>query len=245
MLRIRNLYAYHGPVTALSGVTLHVREGEIVALIGANGAGKTTLLNAVAGLVRREGEITSQGRSLMDASPEELVSLGVALVPEGRQLFAPMSVADNLMLGAYRRHRREPKEALAQDLEGIFRLFPRLQERLAQQAGTLSGGEQQMLAIARALMARPKLLLLDEPSLGLAPIVVEAIMSTLAQLRDEGLTVLLVEQNARAALKIADRAYVLETGRIILSGPARELLADRQVTRAYLGRDYKEFTEGR
>ncbi len=245
MLRIRNLYAYYGPVTALSGVTLHVRAGEIVALIGANGAGKTTLLNAVAGLVRREGEITSGGRSLMAAAPEELVALGVALVPEGRQLFAPMSVADNLELGAYRRHRRDKKEAIAGDLERVFRLFPRLKERLEQRAGTLSGGEQQMLAIARALMARPKLLLLDEPSLGLAPIVVEAIMSTLAQLRDEGLTVLLVEQNARAALKIADRAYVLETGRIILSGPARELLADRQVTRAYLGRDYKEFTEGR
>jgi branched-chain amino acid transport system ATP-binding protein len=245
MLRIRNLYAYHGPVTALSGVTLHVREGEIVALIGANGAGKTTLLNAVAGLVRREGEITSQGRSLMAASPEELVSLGVALVPEGRQLFAPMSVADNLALGAYRRHRRESKDAIVQSLEQVFRLFPRLKERLEQRAGTMSGGEQQMLAIARALMARPRLLLLDEPSLGLAPIVVEAIMAALARLRDEGLTVLLVEQNARAALKIADRAYVLETGRIILSGAAADLLADRQVTRAYLGRDYKEFTEGR
>ena len=245
MLTIRNLYAYYGPVTALSGVTLHVRKGEIVALIGANGAGKTTLLNAIAGLVRREGEITFAGRSLMTVAPEELVSLGVALVPEGRQLFGPMSVADHLLLGAYCRHRRVPAQEIAADRERIFQLFPRLQERLEQPAGTMSGGEQQMLAIARALMARPRLLLLDEPSLGLAPLVVEAIMTTLAQLRKQGLTVLLVEQNARAALKIADRAYVLETGRIILSGAARDLLADRQVTRAYLGRDYKEFTDGR
>lgn len=245
MLRIRNLSASYGPVTALSGVTLHVREGEIVALIGANGAGKTTLLNAIAGLVRREGEITLKGRSLMGVAPEELVSLGVALVPEGRQLFAPLSVADNLLLGAYRRHRRVPAAEIEADRERVFQLFPRLKERLEQPAGTMSGGEQQMLAIARALMARPRLLLLDEPSLGLAPIVVETIMATLARLREEGLTVLLVEQNARAALKIADRAYVLETGRIILSGAARELLADRQVTRAYLGRDYKDFTDGR
>jgi branched-chain amino acid transport system ATP-binding protein len=245
MLKIRNLYAYYGSVTALSGVTCHIRDGEIVALIGANGAGKTTLLNAVCGLVRREGELTFLGKSLLGVPSERLVSLGIAQVPEGRQLFAPMTVAENLELGAYRRFRRDAKSEILADLERNYLLFPKLKERLEQKAGTLSGGEQQMLAIARGLMARPKLLLLDEPSLGLAPLVVETILATLSRLRDDGMTVLLVEQNARAALKIADRAYVMETGRIILSGSAQDLLADRQVTRAYLGRDYKEFTEGR
>ncbi|MFH1595258.1 MAG: ABC transporter ATP-binding protein [Pseudomonadota bacterium] len=245
MLKIRNLYAYYGSVQALSGVTCHINAGEVVALIGANGAGKTTLLNAVCGLVRREGEILFSGRSLTGLAPEEIVGLGISQVPEGRQLFAPMTVAENLELGAYRRRRRGAREAIQADLERVFTLFPRLQDRLQQQAGTMSGGEQQMLAIGRALMARPRLLLLDEPSLGLAPLVVEDILATLGVLRGEGVTILLVEQNARAALKVADRAYVLETGRIILGGAARDLLSDRQVTRAYLGRDYKEFTEGR
>jgi branched-chain amino acid transport system ATP-binding protein len=245
MLKIRNLYAYYGSVQALSGVTCHINAGEVVALIGANGAGKTTLLNAVCGLVRREGEILFAGRSLTGLAPEEIVGLGISQVPEGRQLFAPMTVAENLELGAYRRQRRGAREAIQADLERVFTLFPRLKDRLQQQAGTMSGGEQQMLAIGRALMARPRLLLLDEPSLGLAPLVVEDILATLGVLRSEGVTILLVEQNARAALKVADRAYVLETGRIILGGAARDLLSDRQVTRAYLGRDYKEFTEGR
>jgi branched-chain amino acid transport system ATP-binding protein len=245
MLKIRNLYAYYGSVQALSGVTCHINAGEVVALIGANGAGKTTLLNAVCGLVRREGEILFSGRSLIGLAPEEIVGLGVSQVPEGRQLFAPMTVAENLELGAYRRRRRGAREAIQADLERVYQLFPHLQDRLQQPAGTMSGGEQQMLAIGRALMARPRLLLLDEPSLGLAPLVVEDILATLAVLRNEGVTILLVEQNARAALKVADRAYVLETGRIILGGAARDLLSDRQVTRAYLGRDYKEFTEGR
>ncbi len=245
MLKIRNLYAYYGSVQALSGVTCHINAGEVVALIGANGAGKTTLLNAVCGLVRRQGEILFSGRSLTGLAPEEIVGLGISQVPEGRQLFAPMTVAENLELGAYRRRRRGAREAIQADLERVFTLFPRLQDRLQQQAGTMSGGEQQMLAIGRALMARPRLLLLDEPSLGLAPLVVEDILATLGVLRGEGVTILLVEQNARAALKVADRAYVLETGRIILGGAARDLLSDRQVTRAYLGRDYKEFTEGR
>jgi branched-chain amino acid transport system ATP-binding protein len=245
MLKIRNLHAYYGSVPALSGITCHVREGEIVSLIGANGAGKTTLLNAICGLVRREGEIQFAGRSLLGLAPEEIVGLGVSQVPEGRQLFAPMTVAENLELGAYRRHRRDSRQAVQEDLERVFQLFPLLKDRRQQQAGTMSGGEQQMLAIGRALMAHPRLLLLDEPSLGLAPLVVEDILATLEVLRLEGATILLVEQNARAALKVADRAYVLETGRIILGGTARDLLSDRQVTRAYLGRDYKEFTEGR
>ena len=245
MLKIRNLYAYYGSVQALSGVTCHVREGEIVSLIGANGAGKTTLLNAICGLVRREGEILFAGQSLGGLPPEAIVGLGVSQAPEGRQLFAPMTVAENLELGAYRRHRRDSRQAIEADLERVFQLFPPLRDRRHQKAGTMSGGEQQMLAIGRALMARPRLLLLDEPSLGLAPLVVEDILATLGVLRQEGVTILLVEQNARAALKVTDRAYVLETGRIILSGSAQDLLSDRQVTRAYLGRDYKEFTEGR
>ena len=245
MLKIRNLYAYYGSIPALSGVTCHIREGEIVTLIGANGAGKTTLLNAVCGAVRWQGEVTYQGRSLTGMAPENLVGLGISQVPEGRQLFAPMTVAENLELGAYHRFTRQNREAINEDLLRVYHLFPRLEERLTQKAGTLSGGEQQMLAIGRALMARPRLLLLDEPSLGLAPLVVEDILATLGQLCQEGMTILLVEQNARAALKVAHRAYVLETGRIILSGAAADLLADRQVTRAYFGKDYKEFTEGR
>ena len=245
MLKIRNLYAFYGSVTALSGVTCHIKEGEIVALIGANGAGKTTLLNAICGLVRKKGEVAFQGREVSGLSAERLVGLGISQVPEGRQLFAPMTVAENLELGAYLRHGRHAKADIADDLDRVFTLFPVLKDRQSQLAGTMSGGEQQMLAIARALMARPKLLLLDEPSLGLAPLVVENILATISHLKNEGMTIMLVEQNARAALKVAERAYVLETGRIILSGSAQDLLADRQVTRAYLGRDYKEFTEGR
>ncbi len=245
MLRIRNLYAYYGSVTALSGVTCHVKEGEIVALIGANGAGKTTLLNAICGLVRKKGEVAFQGREVGKMAAERLVGLGISQVPEGRQLFAPMTVSENLELGSYHRSGRQAKADIADDLDRVFNLFPVLKERGSQVAGTMSGGEQQMLAIARALMARPKLLLLDEPSLGLAPLVVENILATISRLKAEGMTIMLVEQNARAALKVAERAYVLETGRIILSGSAQDLLADRQVTRAYLGRDYKEFTEGR
>ncbi|MBI4796206.1 MAG: ABC transporter ATP-binding protein, partial [Deltaproteobacteria bacterium] len=202
MLKIRNLYAYYGAIPALSGVTCHIREGEIVTLIGANGAGKTTLLNAICGMVRWQGEIKYNGGSITGKAPEDLVGLGISQVPEGRQLFAPMTVAENLELGAYHRHRRENKGTIALDLERVYHLFPRLQERLTQKAGTLSGGEQQMLAIGRALMARPRLLLLDEPSLGLATLVVEDILATLSQLCREGMTILLVEQNARAALKV-------------------------------------------
>jgi branched-chain amino acid transport system ATP-binding protein len=245
MLQIRNLYAYYGKIEALSGVTCHVKAGEIVALIGANGAGKTTLLNSLSGLVRYKGDITFAGQPLTHVAPEAVVARGISQVPEGRQIFAPLTVAENLELGAYLRHRQRVKEEIAADLEKIYELFPRLKERRQQAAGTLSGGEQQMLAIGRALMARPSLLLLDEPSLGLAPVIVDLIMATIVNLRQNGVTILIVEQNARTALGIADRGYVLETGRIILSGPASELLHDRQVTRAYLGKDYKEFTEGR
>ena len=183
MLKIRNLYAYYGSVTALSGVTCHVRAGEIVSLIGSNGAGKTTLLNAVCGLVRREGEVNFDGRPITGLAPEAIVARGISQVPEGRQLFAPMTVAENLELGAYLRQRRQNRAEIRRDLERVFDLFPRLKDRLDQEAGTMSGGEQQMLAIGRALMARPRLLLMDEPSLGLAPKVVEDILATLERLR--------------------------------------------------------------
>jgi branched-chain amino acid transport system ATP-binding protein len=245
MLQIRNLYAYYGKIEALGGVTCHVKPGEIVSLIGANGAGKTTLLNALCGLVRYRGKIQFEGEVFQHPATEEIVARGISQVPEGRQIFAPLTVAENLELGAYLRFRQRQKQAIADDLDKVYTLFPRLQERRSQLAGTLSGGEQQMLAIGRALMARPRLLLLDEPSLGLAPKIVETIMGTVTLLRDEGVTILMVEQNARVALGISDRGYVLETGQVILSGQARDLLNDHQVTRAYLGKDYKEFTEGR
>jgi branched-chain amino acid transport system ATP-binding protein len=245
MLQIRNLYAYYGKIEALSGVSCHVKPGEIVALIGANGAGKTTLLNSLSGLVRFKGKIIFAGEPIDQLAAEAVVARGISQVPEGRQIFAPLTVAENLELGAYLRHRQRRRQDVASDLDKIYELFPRLRERRQQTAGTLSGGEQQMLAIGRALMAQPRLLLLDEPSLGLAPVIVELIMETIVNLRQKGVTILMVEQNARTALSIADRGYVLETGRIILNGPAAELLHDRQVTRAYLGKDYKEFTEGR
>ncbi len=245
MLQIKNLYAYYGKIEALSGVTCHVRAGEIVTLIGANGAGKTTLLNSLCGLVRSRGNISFDGASIMHLAPEAVVARGISQAPEGRQIFAPLTVEENLELGAYLRFRQRQQHEIAVDLKKIYDLFPRLWERRLQAAGALSGGEQQMLAIGRALMAKPRLLLLDEPSLGLAPLMVDIIMDTVVRLRREGVTILMVEQNARTALGIADRGYVLETGRIILSGPAADLLNDRQVTRAYLGKDYKEFTEGR
>ena len=246
MLRLRNLRCYYGKIRAINGVSLSVRTGEIIALIGANGAGKSTLLQTLCGLIPRwEGEMLFERESLKGLKPQDIVKRGMCLVPEGRLLFPPMSVIENLRLGAYLRYRRGENEAVREDLETVMELFPILRERARQPAGTLSGGEQQMIAIARALMARPRLLLLDEPTMGLAPFLVKMILDTLVQLKERGITVLLVEQNARAALQIADRGYVLENGRIVLEGPAEDLLADQDVKRAYLGRDYREFCEGR
>lgn len=247
MLRIRNLKCYYGRIRAINGVSLSVRKQELIALIGANGAGKSTLLQTICGLLPAwDGEIEFEKGSLRGLKPPAIVKRGISLVPEGRMLFPPMSVIDNLKLGAYLRYRqRREHESIDEDLETVLDLFPVLRERARQAAGTLSGGEQQMLAIGRALMARPRLLLLDEPSMGLAPFLVRVILDVLVKLKDQGITVLLVEQNARAALQIADRGYVLENGRVVLDGSAADLLADQEVKRAYLGKDYREFYEGR
>ncbi|NLJ29550.1 MAG: ABC transporter ATP-binding protein [Deltaproteobacteria bacterium] len=246
MLRIRNLKCYYGRIRAINGVSLSVRSGELIALIGANGAGKSTLLQTICGLLPRwEGEIEFEKEPLQGLKPPAMVQKGISLVPEGRMLFPPLSVIDNLKLGAYLRYRKREHQGIFEDLERVLDLFPVLRERSRQAAGTLSGGEQQMLAIGRALMARPRLILLDEPSMGLAPFLVRLILDTLLQLKEEGITILLVEQNAQAALRIADRGYVLENGRIVLEGNAVDLLADQDVKRAYLGKDYREFCEGR
>ena len=244
MLKIQNLKSYYGRLQALRGVSLHVGAGEIVTLIGANGAGKSTILNTVAGLIgRSEGKILLDGKDILGLSPEAVVKRGVALVPEGRQLFAPMTVADNLILGAYVRHNNGNKAELARDMEGIFEMFPILKERHAQLAGTLSGGEQQMLAIGRALMSRPRLMLLDEPSMGLAPKIAEEIFKTIVRLKEQGVTILLVEQNARMALDAAERGYVIETGQVVVQGPSAELLRNHEVERAYLGKSYDKVSE--
>ncbi len=244
MLVVSSAEAYYGSIQALKGVSLHVNEGEIVALIGANGAGKTTTLRTISGLLSpRRGAVTFAGRSIAGLPPEEIVRAGILQVPEGRQLFGTLSVRDNLLLGAYHRSWREKRARVREDLARLYALFPVLEERADQTAATLSGGEQQMLAIGRALMGRPRLLLLDEPSLGLAPRAAQAIFAAIPEFRAQGLTVLLVEQNARAALQIADRGYVLETGRVVMEGPAQELLNRREVQRAYLGRGYREVWE--
>jgi branched-chain amino acid transport system ATP-binding protein len=230
--------AGYGKLTVLRRVSLHVSAGEIVTIVGANGAGKTTLLETVAGLVRaRAGEIVFDGAVVGRLATDRIVARGCSLVPEGRQVFATMPVRENLLLGAHVQYARGRRHEVAEDLERVFGLFPILRSRAEQLAGTLSGGEQQMLAIGRALMARPKLMMLDEPSMGLAPLVVKDIFAILRRVREAGTTVLLVEQNARGALRIADRGYVLETGRIVLQGTAEELLANRDVQRAYLGSD--------
>ena len=232
LLAIENLQVRYGQIEALKGISMHVEAGEVVALVGANGAGKTTLMRSISGLLRpAAGDISLAGKSLLHVGADRIVRAGIAHSPEGRRVFGTLTVAENLRLGAYTRSESELQSALRQ----VHALFPRLLERQKQFAGTLSGGEQQMLAIGRALMARPKLLLLDEPSLGLAPIIVKAIFKALAQIRNEGVTILLVEQNVRMALKLADRGYVLEVGRIALQGAAQELLHSPAVQAAYLG----------
>lgn len=245
MLRLVNVNSYYGLFHVLKNVSLHVNEGEIVSMLGANGAGKTTTLRAVSGLQTvRSGHIHFNGREITNMSPEKLVEMGLAYVPEGRQIFQPMSVYDNLELGGHLIYKLYGKKRLKSEIENIFELFPILDQRRSQYAGTLSGGEQQMLAIAMALMARPRLMLLDEPSMGLAPMIVKDIFNLVAGLQAERrLTVLLIEQNARAALSIADRGYVLETGRIVLEESADQLLANQEVKRAYLGRDQREIWE--
>jgi len=241
MLTLKSVQAGYGRLPVLKGISLHVRVGEVVTLIGGNGAGKTTTLRAISGLLPpRKGAIEFAGQDLTRMSPERIVALGLALVPEGRRVFRTLSVNANLELGAY--HRRD-KGAVRRDLEEIRERFPILKERAHQTAGTLSGGEQQILAIGRALMARPRLLMLDEPSMGLAPRMVTQVYHILAELKAAGTTLLQVEQNARAALKVADRGYVLETGRIILDGSAEDLRDDPEVQRAYLGKGYREVWE--
>jgi branched-chain amino acid transport system ATP-binding protein len=233
VLEIDDLHVYYGAIHALKGVSLNVREGEIVTLIGANGAGKSTTLRAINGINRpRQGTIHFQGREITGASPHSIVKGGISQSPEGRRLFPRMSVIENLEMGAFQ---RTDRENFAADMERVFELFPRLRERRAQKAGTLSGGEQQMCAIGRALMARPKLLLLDEPSMGLAPIFVERIFETVVEVNKQGTPVLLVEQNALMALEVAQRGYVMETGRIALEGPASELKTNEEVRKTYLG----------
>ena len=233
MLRVEDLHVYYGEIQALKGVSLFVGEGEIVAVLGSNGAGKTTTVKTISGLlVPRRGRVTLEDAPLTGHPPHEIVYKGVAHVPEGRKIFNRLTVAENLDMGAYS---RADASGIAEDRERVFSLFPRLRERLEQVAGTLSGGEQQMLAIGRALMARPRLLLLDEPSMGLAPIVVEHIFETIVEVNRRGTTILLVEQNAAMALGIAQRGYVLETGTVALEGTAAELAGNADVRRAYLG----------
>jgi len=238
MLTVKAVHTYYGSIHALKGVSLHVREGEMVALIGANGAGKSTLVNTICGLIKpQKGKIEFQGRAVDGLSAEAIVRLGIALVPEGRQVFSTLSVEANLEMGAF--IHRHHGEQIREDMARLFDRFPILDERRYQLAGTLSGGEQQMLAISRALMARPQLLVLDEPSMGLAPLVVKEIFQIIQELKQEGKTILLIEQNARAALQIADRGYVLETGKVVLQGEGTMLLEHREVQRAYLGKGSK------
>ena len=236
MLEIQDLNAGYGAIAAIREISLEVPEGKVVSIIGANGAGKSTLLKAVSGLNKnRSGRVLFQGKNIVDMPANRIVSLGLSQVAEGRQIFAHMTVEDNIHLGAYLYYRRGNKREIRDRIERIYELFPILSKRARQISGTLSGGEQQMLAIGRALMTRPRLLLLDEPSMGLAPIVVKEIFHTIERLNHEGMTILLVEQNARAALQIADFAYVLETGRVVLHGPASDLINDNQIKEAYLG----------
>nr|WP_325293523.1 ABC transporter ATP-binding protein [uncultured Oscillibacter sp.] len=235
MLKIENLHVSYGGIQALRGISLEVPDGKIVTLIGANGAGKSTTLRTITGLVKASsGSIQWNGEELLGRSIDKIVGSGIAMSPEGRRVFADMSVLENLRIGAYL---RKDKAEIEKDVQWVYSLFPRLEERSWQLAGTLSGGEQQMLAVGRALMSRPKLMMLDEPSLGLAPLVVQDIFSIIREINKQGVTVLLIEQNANMALKIADLAYVLETGNITMSGTGAELLANEKVREAYLGKN--------
>jgi branched-chain amino acid transport system ATP-binding protein len=233
LLALDDIHVYYGNIAAVKGLSLEVREGEIVTLLGSNGAGKSTTLRTISGLLRpRKGSVHYRGKRIDGVPAHDVVKLGIAQSPEGRRIFPRMSVSENLDLGAFL---RDDKDGIAADRENVLNLFPRLRERIAQKAGTLSGGEQQMLAVARALMAKPNLLLLDEPSMGLAPVLVDLIFDTIRRIREQGTTVLLVEQNALAALRVADRAYVLESGLLKLTGQAADLAKDPEIVKAYLG----------
>jgi branched-chain amino acid transport system ATP-binding protein len=235
LLSVEGIHTYYGTIHALKGISIEVREGEIVTLIGANGAGKSTMLRSINGLNHpREGRISFAGKDITDTAAHEVVKMGISQSPEGRRVFPRMSVLENLEMGAYQRTNRSE---IREDLDRVFQLFPRMEERKAQRAGTLSGGEQQMLAIGRALMARPRLLLLDEPSMGLAPIFVDKIFEIIAEISEQGTTILLVEQNALMALETADRGYVLETGTVALADDAKALKENEQVRKTYLGED--------
>ncbi|MEN3187159.1 MAG: ABC transporter ATP-binding protein [Atribacterota bacterium] len=233
VLKVEDLHVFYGGIHALKGISLEVQKGKIIALIGANGAGKSTTLRTISGLVKpQRGQIHFWGEDVTEKASHKIVELGIVMVPEGRRIFPNLTVMENLLLGSYiRQNRQEVKK----DLDWVFALFPRLRERTWQKGGTLSGGEQQMLAVARALMSRPRLLMMDEPSLGLAPLLVREIFQIITTLNREGVTILLIEQNAKAALEIADYAYVLETGRITLRGEGKHLLLDERVRKAYLG----------
>jgi branched-chain amino acid transport system ATP-binding protein len=233
MIKINNLVVSYGGIEALKGISLEVPNGKIVTLVGANGAGKSTTLKSIVGLVKpKSGNIDYEGTDLTKLNTELMVKKGIALVPEGRKVFADLTVLENLKIGAYS---RKDRIGIAEDLEKVYLLFPRLKERTWQLAGTLSGGEQQMLAIGRALMSRPKLIMMDEPSLGLAPIIVKELFGIIKKINEEGMTVLLIEQNANAALKIADIGYIMETGRITLQGAGKDLLNNEEIKKAYLG----------
>ena len=241
MLTLKSVHTYYGNIHALRGVSLHVNQGEIVTLIGANGAGKTTVLKTISGIVpSRRGSITFEGRDLTRVAAEEIVRAGISHVPEGRKVFSTLSLRDNLEMGGFI---RKDRKAVQADMNRFREKFPILADRWNQMAGTLSGGEQQILAITRALMARPRLLILDEPSMGLSPLLVKETFKIIRRLRGEGTTILLIEQNARSALYIADRGYVLETGKIVLQGKCRMLLEHEEVKRAYLGKGYREVWE--
>ena len=235
MLTVQDLHVYYGKVHALKGISLDVEQGEIVTLLGANGAGKSTTLRTISGLLRpQQGEVRLDGLLLNSVPAHKIVNAGISHAPEGRKVFSTLTVDENLNMGAYT---RTDVEGIAESRKRVFRLFPRLEERRKQMAGTLSGGEQQMLAIGRALMSTPKILMLDEPSLGLAPVLVRAIFDTIREINQQGITVLLVEQNARVALRLAHRAYVFETGKVVLAGAAKELLRSEQVRKTYLGEE--------